>query len=397
MKKMANVTSRSVLIVMGLMTLLFSCKGDSPSYRTEQVSKGDVQQSVTATGTVNAVTTVLVGTQVSGTIKELFVDFNSRVKKGQIIAQIDPSTFESQVQQAKANLLAAQANLDKSNTALVDAKRTFERNKELFGKNLIPRSDLDTSDTNFESAKAQVNSSKAAIEQSKASLDIAGQNLEYTKIASPVDGIVISRNVDVGQTVAASFQTPTLFTIAQDLTKMQIDTNIAESDIGVVKLGQEVDFTVDAYPDITFKGKVWQKRQAPITVQNVVTYDVVIQVDNRDLKLMPGMTANVSVIIQTRSEVIRITNAAMRFRFTDRPAGAGAGAGAKIGAGASDKKGPAVWILENDKPKRVAITPGISDGTYTEIVSGDLKEGQQVIVEALKKSKTQATSGPRMF
>jgi HlyD family secretion protein len=401
MKKMAKLSPRSIFIVMSLMALLFGCKGDGPAYRTELVSKGDIQQSVTATGTVNAVTTVLVGTQVSGTIKELFVDFNSRVKKGQIIAQIDPSTFESQVQQAKANLLAAQANLDKSNTTLVDTKRTFERNKELFAKNLIPKSDLDTSDTNYESAKAQVNSSKASIEQSKASLDIARQNLAYTRITSPVDGIVISRNVDVGQTVAASFQTPTLFTIAQDLTKMQIDTNIAESDIGVVKLGQEVDFTVDAYPDITFKGKVWQKRQAPITVQNVVTYDVVIQVDNRDLKLMPGMTANVSVIIQTRREVIRITNAATRFRFTDRSAsagaGAGAGAGAKAGAGASEKKGPAVWVLEDGKPKRVAITPGISDGTYTEIVSGDLKEGQQIIVESLKKTNTQSTSGPRMF
>jgi HlyD family secretion protein len=246
-----------------------------------------------------------------------------------------------------------------------------------------------------------VNSSKASIEQSKASLDIAKQNLEYTKITSPVDGIVISRNVDVGQTVAASFQTPTLFTIAQDLTKMQIDTNIAESDIGVVKLEQVVDFTVDAYPDITFKGKVWQKRQAPITVQNVVTYDVVIQVDNRDFKLMPGMTANVSVIIQTRPEVLRITNAATRFRMTERSApagaGAGAGAGAKAGAGASEKRGPAVWVLEDGKPKRVAITPGISDGTYTEIVSGDLKEGQQVIVESLKKTNAPTTSGPRMF
>jgi HlyD family secretion protein len=395
MKKVEKISPRSVVIVISLMALLFGCKGDGPAYRTEQVSKGDIQQSVTATGTVNAVTTVQVGTQVSGTIKELFVDFNSRVKKGQIIAQIDPSTFESQVQQAKANLLAAQANLDKSNTALVDAKRTFERNKELFGKNLIPRSDLDTSDTNYDSAKAQVSSSQAAIEQCKASLDIARQNLEYTKISSPVDGIVISRNVDVGQTVAASFQTPTLFTIAQDLTKMQIDTNIAESDIGVVKLGQVVDFTVDAYPDITFKGKVWQIRQAPITVQNVVTYDVVIQVDNRDLKLMPGMTANVSVIIQTRSDVLRITNAATRFRMTERSAPAGAGP--KAGAGASEKKGPAVWVLENGKPKRVVMTPGISDGTYTEIVSGDLKEGQQVIVESLKKANTQSTSGPRMF
>jgi HlyD family secretion protein len=337
---------------------------------------------------------VLVGTQVSGTIKSLFVDFNSRVKKGQIIAQIDPSTFESQAQQARANLLVAQANLDKSNTALVDAKRTFDRNKELFSKNLVPRSDLDTSETNYETASAQVGSSKAQIEQAKASLDFAMQNLEYTRILSPVDGVVISRNVDVGQTVAASFQTPTLFTIAQDLTKMQIDTNVAESDIGVVKVGQDVEFTVDAYPDTMFKGKVWQKRQAPITVQNVVTYDVVIQVDNRDFKLMPGMTANVSIIIVTRHDALRITNAAMRFRFSERPAGAGSGSGA---AGAGEKRGPAVWALENDKPKRVSITPGISDGTFTEVVAGDLREGQQTIVEVLKKTKQQAPSGPRMF
>jgi HlyD family secretion protein len=202
--------------------------------------------------------------------------------------------------------------------------------------------------------------------------------------------VVISRNVDVGQTVAASFQTPTLFTIAQDLTKMQIDTNVAESDIGVVKVGQDVEFSVDAYPDTVFTGKVWQIRQAPITVQNVVTYDVVIQVNNRDLKLMPGMTANVSIIIMTRNDVIRITNAALRFRFSERPAGAAANSG--------EKKGPAVWVLENGKPRRVSATPGISDGTYTEIVSGDLKEGQQLIVEMLKKGSVQRPpSGPRMF
>lgn len=383
MKKMVKDIPRSVLIVISLLVLLFGCKGDAPAYRTEAVTRGDIQQSVTATGTVNAVTTVLVGTQVSGTIKSLYADFNSRVTKGQLIALIDPEMLEAQLAQAKANV-------EKADATFRDADRTLKRNRELFAKNLIPRSDLDTAETNFDSARAQ-------LEQAKAAFKVAETNLRYTRILSPVDGIVISRNVDIGQTVAASFQTPTLFTIAQDLTKMQIDTNIAESDIGVVKLGQEVDFTVDAYPDIIFKGKVWQKRQAPITVQNVVTYDVVIQVDNRDLKLMPGMTANVSVIITTRREVIRISNAALRFRFTDRPAGAGAGAGAKAGAGASEKKGPAVWVLENDKPKRVAITPGISDGAYTEIVSGDLKEGQQIIVESLKKAKTQATSGPRMF
>jgi len=390
-------SKRNILSACLVVMIMAGCKGDAPSYRTDPVTIGDIQATVTATGTVNAVTTVLVGTQVSGTIKNLYVDFNSHVKKGQIIAQIDPSTFESQVQQAKANLSLAQANLEKSNTALIDTKRTFERNKELFSKNLIPRSDLDTSETNYESAKSQVNSSKAQIEQAKASLDYSQQNLAYTKILSPVDGVVISRNVDIGQTVAASFQTPTLFTIAQDLTKMQIDTNVAESDIGVVKVGQEVEFTVDAYSDTTFKGKVWQKRQAPITVQNVVTYDVVIQVNNRDFKLMPGMTANVSIIITTRRDALRITNAAMRFRMTDRPTGAVAGKAAAAGPG--EKKGPSVWILENGQPKRVAITPGISDGTYTEIVSGDLKEGQNVIVESLKKGKAQqqGTAGPRMF
>ncbi len=381
-----------------LAVLLFGCKGDAPSYRTDPVTRADIQQAVTATGTVNAVTTVQVGTQVSGTIKTLYVDFNSRVKKGQLIAQIDPSTFQSQVQQAQANLFSAQANLEKAQTALANDKKTFDRNKELFSKNLIAQSDLDTAETTYQTDKSLVDSAKAQIEQAKASLDYAKQNLAYTKIASPVDGVVISRNVDVGQTVAASFQTPTLFTIAQDLTKMQIDTNVAESDIGGVKLGQQVDFTVDAYPDTTFEGKVWQIRQAPITVQNVVTYDVVIQVNNKDLKLMPGMTANVSIIIQTRHDVLRITNAALRFRLSEKSAGAGPAKAGGAGAGAVEKKGPSVWVLENNKPKRVPITPGISDGTYTEVVSGDLKEGQQVIVEALRKGKGSAPSGPpRMF
>ncbi len=372
------------IILSLIVTLLFSCKGDAPSYKTEPVSRGDIQQSVTATGTVNAVTTVLVGTQVSGTIRNLYVDFNSRVTKGQLIALIDPEMLEAQAAQARANV-------EKADATYRDADRTLKRNRELFTKNLIPRSDLDTAETNFDSARAQ-------LEQAKAALRVSETNLRYTRILSPVDGIVISRNVDIGQTVAASFQTPTLFTIAQDLTKMQINTSIAESDIGVVKVGQAVEFTVDAYPDTLFKGTVWQKRQAPITVQNVVTYDVVIKVDNRDLKLMPGMTANVSIIITTQRDVLRITNAAMRFRFTERTRTAPApGAAAKANAGAQEKKGPAVWVLENGKPRRVAIEPGISDGNYTEIVSGDLKEGQAIIVEAVRKNKTQTQSGPRMF
>jgi len=381
-KRIKNGT-RAALVSVILTGVVFGCKGDTPSFRTEPVSRGDIRQTVTATGTVNPVTTVLVGTQVSGTIKELFADFNSRVKKGQLIARIDPAFFETQLAQA-------QANADRAQYAVQDAERILNQNKMLLARNLVAKNDFDAAQTNYDSSKAQ-------LAQARAALQSAQTNLDYTKIYSPVDGIIISRNVDVGQTVAASFQTPTLFTIAQDLTKMQIDTNVAESDIGMVKVGQKVDFTVDAYPDTTFNGTVWQKRQAPITVQNVVTYDVVIQVDNRDLKLMPGMTANVSVVITTQSDVLRITNAAMRFRFTERPVGAGTGPDKGAKDAAPEKKGPSIWVLENGKPKRVSIVPGISDGVYTEVASGDLKEGQQVIVESLKKSKTQATSGPRMF
>jgi HlyD family secretion protein len=366
-----------------LAVLLAGCTSDSPTYRTEAVTRGDVQRTVTATGTVNAVTTVLVGTQVSGTIKALYADFNSRVRKGQIIAQIDPAFFETQLAQARANA-------DRARAGLQDAERILNQNKTLYARSLVAKNDYEAAETNYASAKAQ-------LAQAQAALQAAETNLSYTKIYSPVDGIVISRSVDVGQTVAASFQTPTLFTIAQDLTKMQINTNVAESDIGVVQVGQDAEFTVDAYPDSQFKGRIWQKRQAPITVQNVVTYDVVVQVNNSDLRLMPGMTANVAIIIETKRNVLRITNAALRFRMTDRPAES-AGAAAKAATGSGERKGPSVWVLEQGTPKRVAITPGISDGISTEIVAGDLKEGQQVIVESLKKGKTQSgQSGPRMF
>ncbi len=268
----------AILAIIGVgVFFVLRDKGNVPQFRTEKITKGDLTTVITATGTMNAVTTVLVGTQVSGTIKTIHADFNSRVKKGQMIAQIDPALFQAQVEQARASLVTAKANLAKSQVAVVDTKRTLERNRQLFSKNLIARSDLDTAQTNYDSAVAQVNANKAQVEQAAAALSTAETNLAYTRILSPVDGIVVSRNVDVGQTVAASFQTPTLFTIAQDLTKMQIDTSVAEADIGSIKVGQDVEFTVDAYPDSTFKGKVWQIRNAPITVQNVVTYDVVIR------------------------------------------------------------------------------------------------------------------------
>jgi len=366
---------------------LFRSKDNDQKYRTEKISKGDIVQSITASGTVNAVTTVLVGTQVSGTIKNIFVDFNSVVKKGQLIAQIDPAIFEAQVAQARANVLSAKANVEKAGVALADSKRTLNRQNELFAKNLISRSDVDVAQTVYDTAGTQVTASKAQLSQTEAALRIAETNLRYTKIVSPVNGIVVSRNVDTGQTVAASFQTPTLFNIAQDLTKMQIDSSVAEADIGKIQVGQPVEFTVDAYPDSPFQGKVSEIRNAPITVQNVVTYDVVVKVENPELKLKPGMTANVSIIVSSKKDVLRISNTALRFRPPSE----------KRDVNAKKGKGSGVWVLENNKTKRIAITTGISDGTYTELLSGEIREGQEIIVESLAKPKNQSQSSvPRM-
>ncbi|MEJ2695560.1 MAG: efflux RND transporter periplasmic adaptor subunit [Candidatus Sulfobium sp.] len=377
----------AVLVAVGGGAFItFRDGGEGPKFRTEKITKGEIISTVTATGTVNAVTTVLVGTQVSGTVKEIYVDFNSHVKKGQLIALIDPATFEAQVEQQKANLRSAKANVEKAKATLEDAERTMERNRQLRARDLIAQSDLDTSVTSFQTAKAQVAVAEAAVAQAEAALKTAVTNLGYTKIVSPVDGVVVSRNVDVGQTVAASFQTPTLFTIAQDLTKMQIDTNVDEADIGKVKVGQDVEFTVDAYPETMFKGKVSQIRIAPISVENVVTYDVVVLVDNKALKLMPGMTANVSVIVAQVRDVLRIPNAALRFR----PAEHG-----KVGL----EKGAGVWIAGERRPVRIPVELGISDGSHTEVISGDLKQGEDIIVDQSSSAKGQARSGhhPRFF
>ena len=381
-----------LLALGGSAFILYGKKENALNFRTEKVAAGDIVSTVTATGTVNAVTTVLVGTQVSGTIKDIYVDFNSRVRKGQVIAQIDPATFEAQVEQARANLLSAHANLEKAAASLLDAKRSMERNRELFSKNMVAKSEMNTSETNYESAKAQVSVAKAQISQTEAALRLSEINLRFTKIVSPVDGTVVSRNVDVGQTVAASFQTPTLFNIAQDLTKMQIDSSVAEADIGRILVGQSVEFTVDAYPEITFKGRVSEIRNAPIVVQNVVTYNVVVKVDNRELKLKPGMTANVSVIVSEKKGVLKISNTALRFRPQDVR-------NKDTSKDKSRDRSSGVWILEEEKPKRVKVTTGISDGSYTELISGDLREGQEVIVESLTKSTfgQAGRTGPRMF
>jgi len=379
-------------------------RGNGIQFKTARVSRGDLRATVTATGTVNAVTTVLVGTQVSGTIKQLFVDYNSPVKKGQLLAQIDPALPEAKVAQSRANLLAAAANVEKAQAALTDAERTLERNKTLYARNFIARSDLDTAETNRLSALAQLNVYRAQVEQQKAALAQDETSLNYTRILSPVDGIVISRNVDIGQTVAASFQTPTLFNIAQDLTRMQIDTNVDEADIGKVRVGQPVQFTVDAYPDHTFAGRVSEIRNAPTTVQNVVTYSVIVKVANPELKLKPGMTANVSIITALEKGVLKVPNGALRFKW--QPAGAAPERGRSGAAGgrpqalrpAVGEKTQGVWILAGEKPRRVPLTVGISDGNETAVLTGELKEGDAVILEAAGQAKKDAPpGGPRLF
>src|SRR5256886_5426743 len=306
------MTSRRNLVIAAIVLLIaaffvFSRFGRSTSsqFQTTSVTRGPITQAVTATGTLNPVVNVQVGSQVSGNIQKLFVDFNSKVKAGEVVAQIDPALFKATVTQAEGDLASSQAALE---LAKVNATRT----QELFAKKNSSQQDLDQAMANLHQAEATVKIKQGALDKARADLD-------HCTITSPVDGEVISRSVDVGQTVAASLQAPVIFTIANDLTKMQIDSNVAEADVGVVKLDQTVDFTVDAFPTQTFHGKVVQVRNAPITVQNVVTYDTVIGVNNADLKLKPGMTANGSIVIPHRDDVLKISNAALRYRPANAP------------------------------------------------------------------------------
>ncbi len=374
-----------IVMIIGATAYFFLRRDNSrDNYKTEKIEKGDIQLAVTATGTVNAVVNVQVGTQVSGTISEIFVDYNSLVKRGQLLAQIDPANFESQVSQAKANLSSAEANHRKAQVVLADYVRTLARNKALLKKDFVSQSDVDTAQTNADSASAQVDAAKAQVEQMKAALKVAETNLGYTRILSPVDGTVISRSVDVGQTVAASYQTPTLFTIAQDLREMQIDTSVDEADIGKIKNQQNVEFTIDAYPEMTFKGVVSEVRNSPTTVSNVVTYDVIVKVDNLELKLKPGMTANVTIIIEEKKGVLRVPDSALRFKP------------AQVSKKSTGKNGPAVWIMDKGKMKRIPVRTGISDGSYSELKSGALEEGMEVITESANSEKENAKKNQRM-
>ncbi len=308
-----------VLVAIGVGAGVYTMRRNQPDpvVTAQPLTRGDIVDTVGATGTLEAVETVDVGTQVSGVVQQLFADFNSIVRKGQVIAKLDPSLIQTQIEQQSANVTRAVADLERLKVALADAQQKLQRAKQLAARNLIPQSELETAEVNVKSAQAQIQSSEAALIQARAQLNNQKVNLGYTTIVAPIDGIVISRNVDQGQTVASSMNAPTLFVIAADLTKMQVLANIDEADVGRMRPGQNVTFRVDAFPNDTFHGTVHQVRLQPAVVQNVVTYSTVISVPNSELKLKPGMTANVSIEIARRSNVLRIPNAALRFRPTN--------------------------------------------------------------------------------
>jgi HlyD family secretion protein len=354
------------------------------SYRTAKPTRGEIISTVTSSGTITPVVSVSVGAAVSGTIKELFVDFNSPVKKDQVIAQIDPASFRAQVEQSRGNYLAAQANLEKARVTLADTTRTMNRYKDLVRDGSVSVSDYDTYVTAAAAAKAALGAAQGSVAQAKGSFDQSKTNLDYATIRSPVDGIVISRAVDVGQTVAASFTTPTLFTIAQDLTKMQIYATVDESDIGKVHEGGNSTFTVDAYPEARFTGIVTQVRNAATTVSNVVTYTVVVGVDNSDLRLKPGMTASVTFITASKADALKIPTAALRFR----PKTDTAEAGQKLKSG--EKR---LYVLTDGKPAPAVVTIGIGNDKETE-VTGGLAPDAQVVLESLGLTTTKKSASP---
>ena len=406
-------------IVLGLVVLVgggvgiwqwrkHAAAGAAPRFETVAIDRGPITAKVTATGTLSALVTVQVGTQVSGRIKEILVDFNAPVKKGQVIARIEPALFQAAMESARANYLAAQGSIAKLEAQAENAKLQFDRAEQLFERKAIAQADLDTARATMRAANGDVVAAKGNMAQAQAALNQAKVNLDYTTIVSPTTGVVISRSVDVGQTVAASLSAPTLFLIAEDLTKMQVDTSVAEADIGKLKAEMDATFTVDAYPSRTFKGKIRQIRNAPQTQQNVVTYDAVIDVSNPGLELRPGMTANVTFIYDHRDSALRVANAALRFQPPpelaraawgggggpgqkgggQRGPGSGEGGGRRMGGGRPGGGGGEtpdrrmLWVLRGPTPTPVRVRAGVSDGTNTEIETTELHEGDRVVTDA---------------
>ena len=382
-------TMVKVLIAIGLVCiaivayLVASRSGAPTQFVTRSVTRGAITQSVTATGYVNPVLTITVGSYVSGVIQSIYCDYNTHVTKGQLCAKIDARPYQAVVDQDQASLQTAAAQLLKDQHNLEYVRVAYARFQKLFAAKATSRDSVDVAENNYAQATAQVTLDRASIAEHQAALKQAEVNLGYTNIVSPVDGTVVLRNVTIGQTVAASFQTPTLFLIATDLSKMQVDTNVSESDIGNLRIGEKALFSVEAFANKTFEGLVTQVRQAPQTVQNVVTYDVVLDVDNASLQLKPGMTATVRIISQERNDVLRVPNQALRYRPN--------------GSAISESSGSShVWVLRNNQPERVEVRLGLADDNFTEVVSGEVRPGDKVIVsEHNGEIRSQGVAAPR--
>jgi HlyD family secretion protein len=388
--KFARRASLPLLLVVAALIYFFHRGSASTRYVTAEVTRGPIVRSVIATGTVNPVTTVQVGSYVSGPIQAIYADFNAPVKAGQLIAKIDPRPFEVKVAESQAALANARAQLGKDTADAAYKKLTYERNRRLLRADAISPDTLDSARSASLQSISQVELDRANIQQQAANVKDAEVNLNYTNIVSPVDGTVVSRNVDVGQTVAASFQTPTLFLIAKDLTQMQVDSNVSESDIGYVRPGELANFKVDAFPDREFEGSVAQVRQAPITVQNVVTYDVVVTVANPELLLKPGMTANVTIVTARRDEAVRVPLQALRFspkKLADLSAPAS-------GTDATAGRHARVWVPDGGTIRPLSITTGLDDGNNVELISGNLKPGDSVATDEIRANVSPQQSSP---
>lgn len=438
MKKKTLIIVLSLVVIIAVVlgfTLLKKNSNNKPKYRTDKVTRGDIEAVVTATGTLNPVVLVQVGSQVSGKIEKIYVDFNSKVKKGDILAELDQSQLQAKIEQNEANYQNAQASLERAKISLEIAQKKYERALSLFEKNLISYEEKEQAEANYLQAKSDLIAQQARTEQAKSQLEASKVDLGYAIIRSPIDGVVISRNINVGQTVAASFQAPTLFEIANDLTKMEVECLVDEADVGKVKEGQKVKFTVESYQNETFNGVVRQVRYSAQTVQNVVSYSAIIDVDNSSLKLLPGMTATCSIIVGEARNVLRVPNAALRYTpelpaeelqkimraaFEEMmarrqqeggPAGSGAGqpgqrmfdpaqmgqragmSGGQAGQGGQRRTPSRVWMLdEKGKLKVVFVRTGVSDNSFTEIKSDNLKEGDEVIIGLLTATSSSRTT-----
>jgi HlyD family secretion protein len=410
-------TALGLILVSALGYTFWRRAPQQPAYVTAEVTRGPVVRTITTTGAVDPVITVEVGAYVSGTIQACYCDYNTKVTAGQLCAKIDPRPYQVVVDQDAANLANAQAQLKKDQASLAYAKVSYGRDQGLLGHGIVSRDAVDNDKSVYDQAVAQLKVDESTIQQRQAELHAAQVNLDYTNIISPVDGTVVARNITIGQTVAASFQTPTLFLIAQDLTKMQVDTNVSETDVGNAKVGQKASFTVEAYPGRTFWGTVAQVREAPITVQNVVTYDVVVSVDNPDFALLPGMTANTRIVTDERDDVLRVPLKALRFAprgveqaeaharsGADEHAHGDADARTRSDAdtgGGRDRPGgrrkrdadAGVWLLRDGTPGRVPVVTGLTDTSFAEVAEGDLKPGDRVIVDQVSHEQPEA-GGP---